>query len=353
MQQLIPAFAGIPTIYWSNPGMCKTSSIEYVAEQLGYHCETIVLSQCDPADIGGIPTIHNGETIYAKPDWLARLEKSEKSILFFDELTTARPSVQAPALTLIQSRKIHNFELPKNTIIIAASNPPEVAADGSDLEPPMANRFCHMDWKMDLEEWTKKLLSNFKTNGFFELPENWKQNIQEQRGYVASFLNARPSLANNMPQERTNQGKAWPSFRTWTNVATVSAAAQSVGVDDVEFICGCVGAGAGLEYINWRNALDLPDPESILKNPSKFKVPNRDDVSMAIISSVIAAIQKNKTKDRWHSGWDVLARIGKKGKPDIATANAGILRDLDPEKEYGMPKDWSLVKKFIGDVIDG
>ena len=64
MKQLIPAFAGIPTIYWSSPGQGKSSAIESIARKLGYHCETLVLSQRDPSDVGGIPFIKNGRTVF-------------------------------------------------------------------------------------------------------------------------------------------------------------------------------------------------------------------------------------------------------------------------------------------------
>lgn len=347
MKELIPAFAGIPTIYWSSPGQGKTSTIEHVSKELNYHLETLVLSQCDPADIGGIPSINNGKTSYAEPDWLDRLRSSPKSILFFDELTTARPSVQAPALTLIQSRRVHNFTLPESTIIIAASNPPEEAADGSDLEPPMANRFCHLKWTMSLDNWIGKLLSGFKDNQFYELPQGWNELIQEERGLIASFLKTRPALANAMPNSREEQGKAWPSYRTWTNTATILAAAKSVGEDPIEFVSGCVGDGAAVEFLNWRKSLDLPDPEEILSNVNKmfgWSVPKRDDVTLAIVNSVSSVIKRNNTEERWNLGWDVMNKIASKGKPDIAIMGAKILRDCN--LGYNLPKNWDKIKEF-------
>lgn len=348
MKELIPAFAKIPTIYWSSPGQCKTSTIEHVASQLGYHCETLVLSQCDPADIGGIPSIKDGKTSYAEPDWLDRLRSAPKSILFFDELTTARPSVQAPALTLIQSRKIHSFKLPESTLIIAASNPPEEAADGSDLEPPMANRFCHLNWKVDLNTWVDKLLSDFKSNNFYELPGGWENLVQEERGMIASFLKSKPALANALPQSREEQGRAWPSYRTWTNAATILAACKSVNQDPLDFVSGCVGEGAAIEYFNWRKNLDLPDPEKVLSTVNSFiggwTVPKRDDVTLAIINSVCSAIKQNNTLERWNLGWDVMNKIADKGKQDLAVVGARMLRDCN--QGYNLPKNWDKIKEF-------
>lgn len=347
MKELVPALAGVPTIYWSSPGQCKTSTIENGFKEIGYHCETLVLSQCDPADIGGLPHIENGVTMYAKPDWLQRLEKAPRSVLFFDELTTSRPSVQAPALTLIQNRKVHSLTLPENTLIIAASNPPDEAADGSDLEPPMANRFCHLDWKVSVDTWVDNLMSGFKNNKFFDLPVNWQDFIQEERLLVGSFLKANPFLANGLPKDRESQGKAWPSFRTWTNVATINAAAKSVGIDPTEFVCGSVGAGAGIEYLNWLKALDLPNPEEVLQKVDSFlgwTPPKRDDICMVVASSVARAVENNSTIDRWNSGWKVMNKIAESGKPDVAIIGARILKDSG--KQYGLPKNWDKIKKF-------
>jgi len=347
MKQLIPAFAGIPTIYWSSPGQGKSSAIESIARKLDYHCETLVLSQRDPSDVGGIPFIKNGRTVFAPPDWLERLEKAEKSILFFDELTTARPSVQAPALTLIQSRKIHSFSLPDSTIIIAASNPPEEAADGSDLEPPMANRFCHLDWKMDLNTWTNKLLSNFESEDYFDLPKNWKDGIQDARNYVASFLNLNSDLANKMPEDRDNQGKAWASYRSWTNAATVIAASESLNEDPFPFIAGCVGESAAIEFVNWKKTLDLPDPEEILRKPRSWKISKRDDISMLTINSVINRIRDNNSEERWNKGWEVLEHLCQNKKSDIAVMSSKNLKNIN--KNYGIPKifEKSLIRKFV------
>lgn len=351
MKELIPALAGVPTIYWSSPGQGKTSKIEAAFNKLGYHLETLVLSQCDPADIGGLPYISNGETLYAKPDWLQRIESAPKSVLFFDELTTARPSVQAPALTLIQSRKIHSLKLPDSTLIIAASNPPEQAADGSDLEPPMANRFCHLDWKYDLNSWADGLISDFTISSYFDLPEGWRALIQKERIFVASFLKSNPFLANKMPESSESRGGAWPSFRTWTNAATVIAAANSVNEDFTDFLCGCVGSGAGIEYLNWRKNLDLPNPEEVLKKIDSFlgwAPPKRDDISLVTVSSVVSAIKNNNTKERWNLGWKVLEKVASCGKPDISIIGARMLRECG--QDYGLPENWERVKSFAAQI---
>ncbi|EUA17503.1 ATPase associated with various cellular activities AAA_5 domain protein [Mycobacterium xenopi 3993] len=43
--------------------------------------------------------------------------------------------------------------LPATVRMIAAANPPEQAAGGYDLEPPLSNRFCHVGFTPSVDEW--------------------------------------------------------------------------------------------------------------------------------------------------------------------------------------------------------
>ena len=55
----------------------------------------------------------------------------------------------------------------------------------------------------------------------------------------------------------------------------------------------------GAEFLNWRNALDLPDPEELLAKPNAFKVPERGDRTFTILASVSQAVVANMTKERY------------------------------------------------------
>lgn len=357
MKHLIPAFANVPVLLLSSPGKGKTSAIMQAGEQLNRYVECLILSICAAEDTGGIPVVENGETKFAQPEFLKRLHQAhsngQKSILFIDELTCCKPSLQASALTLIQSRRIHGFKLPDTTAIVAAANPPEQAADGSGLELPMSNRFCFLNFDIETEDWIQMLMNDFQNNAAFELPENWRSYIQEEKGYIAAYLKNRPGEANKLPQNKSAEGEPWPSYRSWTNAIHVAAAARSVGLDPTEFVCGCVGQGPGSEYMNWRSKLDIPDPEELLKRPTSWKVPNRDDICMATFNSVVSAVASNLTKQRWMKAWDIVGALCDAGKPDIAAIGVRYLRDLgNPKNDSGQnweppDKQFNKVAKFV------
>jgi hypothetical protein len=116
--------------------------------------------------------------------------------------------------------------------------------------------------------------------------------------------------------------------------------------DDVaaSLVAGCVGEGAGLEFLAWRKALDLPDPEEVLRNPEIFRVPDRGDQAFAVLTAVVSAAVGNLTKDRWLAAWAVLARAAEQGAKDIAAASAKALAQA---RKPGLPLPQKELREFI------
>ncbi len=143
--------ARIPVILWGPPGQGKTSVIKQIAADQNRHLEVILASIREPQDFAGLPMLSNGVASLMPPDWAKRLSEVENGILFTDEVNTAPPSVQAALLRVCLDKVAGDCHLGDDTSVIAAANPPEQAADGWDLAPPLANRFCHLNWDLPAE----------------------------------------------------------------------------------------------------------------------------------------------------------------------------------------------------------
>jgi hypothetical protein len=116
-------------------------------------------------------------------------------------------------------------------------------------------------------------------------------------------------------------------------------------VDAAEAIIGCVGEGPGGEFIAWAKTADLPDPEELLANPARFKLPERGDLAYAILAAVATAVVSRCTTDRWQAAWDIMAAAADQGAADIAAAAARQLARLRREKpELPLP---AQVSKFV------
>ena len=143
--------ARIPVVLWGPPGQGKTSVIKQIAADQNRHLEVILASIREPQDFAGLPMLSQGVATLMPPDWAKRLAEVKDGILFTDEVNTAPPSVQAALLRVCLDKVAGDCHLGDDTSVIAAANPPEQAADGWDLAPPLANRFCHINWDLPAE----------------------------------------------------------------------------------------------------------------------------------------------------------------------------------------------------------
>ena len=166
---------GIPILFWGSPGIGKSAIIAQIAKKLKAHLETVVLSVRDPSDVCGLPVRTKTGVKLHEPIWARNLIKAKGGILFFDELNCAPPAVQAGALRIVCERVVGEVTLPGDTLIIAACNPPEEGANTTDLEPPLANRFCHLDVAPDVELFNDYLVFGRSRvpNAIPVNPEDW------------------------------------------------------------------------------------------------------------------------------------------------------------------------------------
>lgn len=322
----IAAQAGLPVLITGEPGTGKSACISGLANALGWHCEILVASIREPADFGGLPVLTSDGVRLEPPAWAKRLANQERAILFLDEINTAPPAVQAALLRVVLDRTVGELELPNGISVVAACNPTEQAAGGWELAPPLANRFIHLRWQVDVEGWTTGMTAGWPEPDIPRLSDSWTAGIPAARALIASFIRRRPDLLLRLPQEESKRSGAWPSPRTWDIAARAIAACTAAGADDSPLIGGAVGDGVALEFISWRRSLDLPDPEDILANPAAWQIPqDRDDLVFATANAVAAAAIANLTPQRWQAAWEFLDRVAAAGRADLAVIPAKSL----------------------------
>ena len=340
--------ARIPVILWGPPGQGKTSVIRAIAADQQRHLEILLASIREPQDFAGLPVVADGTARLVPPDWALRLSKVKDGILFTDEVNTAPPSVQAALLRVSLDKVAGDCDLGADTSVVAAANPPEQAADGWDLAPPLANRFCHLPWELPTEVVRDGFAGSWRN---YEVPmpppERAADAVTRERVRVAGFLTARPDLTTIIPDTSAEQGRAFPTPRSWDMVSVLSgwvdATDQSAGVRRM-LVRGCIGPGASAEYLTYRDNLDLPDPEQVLANPDKCVIPARADQVYVMGAGVLAVLRSNMTVDRWHAAGVVFERIASGGHPDIAVAFA---RDWLKERPSGQAPQNGILKALI------
>ncbi|HWG13000.1 MAG TPA: AAA family ATPase [Streptosporangiaceae bacterium] len=319
--------ARVPVLLWGAPGTGKTSAIRALAAAAGLPCETVIASIREPSDFAGLPVVVGQGVRFAPPTWAQRLAAEGRGLLFLDELSTAPPAVQAALLRVVLERVVGDLELPAEVAVVAAANPPEQAADGWDLSAPLANRLCHLTWEINPRAVADGLAGGWAPPQVPELAGGWDAEEIMARGLIAAFLRVRPALACAPPTDPATAGRGWPSPRTWEMTARLWAASSAAGAGGETrsaLVRGCVGDGAGAEFLTWLAEMDLPDPEEVLADPAAFTLPERADRAYAVLAAVTAAVATDLTPERWTAGWQVLGTAATSA-PDVAAAAARVL----------------------------
>ncbi|MGW2476014.1 AAA family ATPase [Streptomyces sp. NPDC001665] len=332
--------ANQPVLLWGEPGIGKSAGLEQLAAGLGLDLETVIASVHEPSDFAGLPVVGDDPATtgvpMAPPDWAVRLARKGQGLLFFDELSSAPPAVQAALLRVVLERRVGSLKLPDAVRIVAAANPPSSAADGWHLSPPLANRFVHLHWTHDPRTVARGMAGTWPEAPVPVVdPARTAGAVARARGAVSGFLTARPGLVHHLPADAEGRGRAWPSPRTWDMALRLLAAGYATGTgrDAVAAaLTGAVGDGAGIELLSYLENLDLPDPDRVLADPDAFALPERGDRQLAFLIAVVAAVQAEPTRPRWEAGWAVLAKAVAAGVPDVAARAAmdlAAMRDTD------------------------
>ncbi|GIJ67121.1 AAA family ATPase [Virgisporangium ochraceum] len=332
--------ANLPVLLWGEPGIGKSATLGQLAAGLGLPLETVIASIHEPSDFSGLPIVGDDPARQgvpmAPPDWAVRVARAGSGLLFFDELSSAPPAVQAALLRVVLERRVGSLHLPERVRIVAAANPPSSAADGWHLSPPLANRFVHLRWIHDPRIVTRGLAGTWPAVDVPTIkPSRAPAALARARGIVAGFLTARPGLTHHLPTDAQARGGAWPSPRTWEMALRLLAFADACEADREALalaLAGAIGDGPGIELLTFAEELDLPDPERVLARPDAFNLPERGDRQLAFLTAVTAAVQARVTRERWEAGWVVLAKAVEAGVPDVAAraaADLAVLRDAD------------------------
>lgn len=345
--------ARVPVLLEGIPGDAKTSIVNSLFRRVCDRSHTSIVALHEPTEYGGFPLPTKDErerdivalmpTAWARN--LADVNGQKLAGLFLDELSNGAPATRSAAMRGILDGVWGDTKIP-NLTTVAAMNPVEQSESGYELSAPLANRFCHVDWEVPVSWWADQLIAGFPDPDLKRLDVDlWKQHTVWATTLVAAFAKAKPSAVRNIPKERSRQAKPWPSLRSFTMARDLLAADRACGytVDhDITLmhVAGCVGEAAATEFLAYGNELDLPDPEEVLKNPRKLRLPDRGDRAYAVLTSVTAAVLANNTVDRWRAGWAVLGQAVKADRVDVAAGAAKALAaERNRPKGYGKAPD--------------
>lgn len=271
------AKSGQGTMIWGAPGIGKSEIVYQLGDQFNAKVFEIRANLFDPVDVrGGLKVVEQQDgtyrTKYGVPEDYPDANYPGTVLLFIDDLTHAPKATQNALLQLLLCKRIGTYELPPNTIIIAAGNRSFDRAGAVEMTTAVKSRFRH--YVMDPH------IDDFCAHAH-------KIGMDPS---IPAFLRYRPNLLHDID----TQDYAFPTPRTWS---FVNEALPFIDDDGFYDIASCVGDGAAGEYLSFRKIYhDLPDIDQILRSPGSVRVPNSPSTLYAVASALSARANQQDIK---------------------------------------------------------
>tara|TARA_R110000851_G_scaffold149970_2_gene290704 strand:+ start:2977 stop:4062 length:1086 start_codon:yes stop_codon:yes gene_type:complete len=243
-----------PIFMWGPPGIGKSDIIGQVANELGNsHLIDIRLSLWDPTDIKGMPYYSESDNTmkWAPPAELPTEEfaaQFDYVVVFLDEMNSAAPAVQAAAYQLVLNRRVGQYKLPDNVLLVAAGNRDADKGVTYRMPAPLANRFVHIELRVDFDDWFQ-----------------WAVNNDQHRDVVGYLTFAKKDLYDFDPR---SPSRAFATPRSWSFVSELLEDDDDETTTDL--ISGSVGEGLAVKFMAHRKvASSMPNPTDILAGKVK------------------------------------------------------------------------------------
>jgi AAA domain (dynein-related subfamily) len=270
----------VPLHIWGACGIGKSQIVNQVADDLGYEFIDVRAVQLDPVDLRGLPRIAADQTEWVPPKFLP---VAGKGILFLDELTSAPQMTQAGCYQLVLDRRLGEYALPDEWVVIAAGNPASERGVHFSMPRPLRNRFVHLDLEADLNDWCK-----------------WAVKAAV-RPEIIAFLRFKPELLH--AADTTADVNAWPTPRSWEMASNVlsgiarrqrTAFLSGASEFEAQLLDGTVGSAAASELVAFlRLFRQLPSIDEILLNPDTASLPAEPSAQIAVATALGRAMTDN------------------------------------------------------------
>lgn len=256
-----------PLFIHGSPGIGKSYIVADIAKKRDLELVDVRLSQMDPVDLRGIPSIEEQQTVWMPPIFFPKDINSE-GILFLDELNSAPPSVQAAIYQLVLDRKMGEYKLPKGWRIICAGNRMSDRGVVFRLPSPLINRMVHLHVEARFED--------FK---LFALKEKLHH-------FILGFLSFRPDLLSTEPIIEDDVNPAFATPRSYHMLSTILKETKDVN-SITSIIYGTIGYSSGIEFTSYIKVYEeLPNVAAIYEGDYP-KLKNEPALLYALVSALV------------------------------------------------------------------
>ena len=272
-----------PIFIWGPPGIGKSDIVRQITDEMpNSHLIDIRLSLWEPTDIKGIPYFdaNQGKMVWGAPSELPDEEMASKYdniVVFFDEMNSAAPAVQAAAYQLILNRRVGQYVLPDNVIIVAAGNREADKGVTYRMPSPLANRFVHLELAVDFDDWFA-----------------WAVNNTIHQDVVGYLQFAKQDLYDFDPK---SPSRSFATTRSWSFVSELIEEDDPDEATTTDLVAGSVGEGLAVKFMAHRKvAANMPNPSDVLVG--KVKELNTEEISAKYSLTVSLCYELKEASDK-------------------------------------------------------
>lgn len=263
--KLVPMLVG-------SPGTGKSQIVYQIAETHGLKVVDLRLSQCDPCDLLGFPTIKGNKSGYVPMDTFpmegdAIPEGYNGFILFLDEFNSASNAVQAAAYKITLDRMVGLHKLHKNVAIVCAGNLESDGAIVNAMSTAMQSRLLHLELTTCPKEWTDWAIA---------------KGLDHR---ITSYISFKPDSLYTFKADHTDSTYASP--RTWEFADRVLKVTEENSPDRLPMLAGTLSEGVAREFMGFcKIHQDLPTIAQIMASPESIKVPEEPSILFALTGAI-------------------------------------------------------------------
>jgi hypothetical protein len=223
----------------------------------------------------------------------------------------------------VLNRRIGKYVLPKNVVMIAAGNRESDKGVTFRMPTPLANRFVHVEMKVDFPSW-----------------QDWAVKNQIHKDVVGYLTFAKQDLYDF---DAKSSSRAFATPRSWSFVSNLLEDEDMDDVTATDLIAGTVGEGLAVKFMAHRKiAGKLPRPEDILAGKEKeLKVKEVSAMYSLVISMCYELKNAVESKEFHNMADNFLAYMMKNFETELVIMGARIALTT-----YGLPFQPTKLKNF-------
>jgi hypothetical protein len=245
----------------SSPGMGKSDIVKSIAKEHNLKLIDVRLSQTEPVDLQGFPSIVNGRMTYIPPenfplDGLDEVPDGYQGwLLFLDEMNAAPLQVQAAAYKILLDRMVDNRPIHSRVRMIGAGNLTTDKAIVNRQSTATQSRLTHYRLRVDHEAWIE-----------------WANQAGIDHR-VISFIKFKPPMLHRFDPNHSDM--TFPCPRTWEFLSRMVKGREVDNRLTHVRMAGTIGEGPSTEFKTYTQIYErLPTIESVKADPRGWTVPS-------------------------------------------------------------------------------